>query len=152
MTIAHLGAFHLGGKRQMEVCAIPYRLSRTIGFGYRRSWRLSCRDDPADRLLRAPTFSTAPVSAPRRRLGEPMGFAVSLQEKTRACPSRVSYGMGDIRHAGTAVSPGLVTCPHSETRPAHLLDYPRGLEYAIIHETVVEVHLFRARPPRRAYG
>lgn len=35
---------------------------------------------------------------------------------------------------------------------AHLPTYPRGLEYAIIYETVVAAHLFRARPPRRAHG
>ncbi len=35
---------------------------------------------------------------------------------------------------------------------AHLLDYPRGLEYAIIYNTVVEPRLFRARLLRRAYG
>lgn len=34
----------------------------------------------------------------------------------------------------------------------YLWDYPRGLEYAIIREKVVETYLFRARPLRRAYG
>jgi len=71
-------------------------------------------DDPVDRLLRAASLSTLPVSTQRGRLGE-----VSPPGKAGARPSRVGYGMSNIQPADMTAASVSQTCPQIETHPGN---------------------------------